>query len=121
MTTHCSECKSRYLQYSFASYKTAVLSMHSCYICITQVAGSLVSSLMTYHDNAGNYIVSSLRGTSAAVCCSVRCRDRLANVHEHPFADVREAARQKQPIGDIRPDAADNALAVMSQVTLWDA
>lgn len=28
---HCSECKSRYLQYKFASYKTAVVG--SCYVC----------------------------------------------------------------------------------------
>lgn len=48
----------------------------------------------------------------------MRCRDRLASVHKHPFADVWEAARQKQAVGDIHPDAAYNTLAVMSQVTM---
>lgn len=46
------------------------------------------------------------------------CRHRLAGVHEHPFADVWEAARQRQTVGDVHPDAAYNALAVMSQVTV---
>ena len=51
----------------------------------------------------------------------MHCRDRLASVHEHPFADVWAAARRKQPIGDVHPDAAYNALYVMSQVTLGNA
>lgn len=47
----------------------------------------------------------------------MRCRDRLASIHKHPFADVWEAARQKQATGVVHPDAAYNTLAVMSQVT----
>lgn len=82
---------------------------------------------MIYHHDAGNHSASirdsnvSLCGTSAAVCWSMRCRDRLARVHEHPFADVWGAARQKQTTGNVHPDAAYNALAVMSQVTVGDA
>ncbi len=38
-------------------------------------------------------------------------------VHEHLFADVWDAARQQQTVGTIQPDAAYNALAVLTQVT----
>ncbi|KAL3155542.1 hypothetical protein ABBQ38_011094 [Trebouxia sp. C0009 RCD-2024] len=48
-------------------------------------------------------------------CSECKSRHRLAGVHEHPFADVWEAARQRQTVGDVHPDAAYNALAVMSQ------
>ena len=78
--------------------------------------------IITLATTSASIIISNilLCGTSAAVYVGI-CTHRLASVHEHPFAYVWEAARQKQPIGDVHPDAAYNALAVLFQVILGNA